>query len=68
MIQLIQVVVFMYHSSVEACRIVHQFMDRLANLYRPVKFTKILSTEADERFDNIALPAILAYQGGGSSA
>jgi hypothetical protein len=59
------VVIHLYQNSIEACRQVNEALQVLAQKYLPVKFAKIVSTEADEKFDPVAIPALLVYEGGG---
>ncbi|KAJ3299702.1 hypothetical protein HK104_007630 [Borealophlyctis nickersoniae] len=58
------VLVHLYKSQIEACRLVNTFLDALAKKYLSMKFLRIVSAKADPNFDDIALPALLAYKGG----
>ncbi|KAJ3062277.1 hypothetical protein HDU98_001827 [Podochytrium sp. JEL0797] len=58
------VIMHLYQSDVEACRLVNSYLSALAPQHQHVKMVKIISTQADPTFDNIALPALLIYKGG----
>ncbi|KAJ3020652.1 hypothetical protein HKX48_000446 [Thoreauomyces humboldtii] len=59
------VVVHLYQPSNQACRIVNGLLDVIASTSRrTVKFCRIESHIADETFDRIALPALIAYREG----
>ncbi|TPX33852.1 hypothetical protein SmJEL517_g03393 [Synchytrium microbalum] len=60
----VTVVIHLYQSEVEACRTTNVYLTRMAQKYGMVKFCKIVSTRADENFDQVALPALLVYRGG----
>ncbi|EGF83372.1 hypothetical protein BATDEDRAFT_85877 [Batrachochytrium dendrobatidis JAM81] len=61
---LVTVVIHLYKSTHDACRQVNTFLDHLATSYPTIKFAKIVSTVADESFDDVALPALLVYRAG----
>ncbi|KAI8900581.1 thioredoxin-like protein [Globomyces pollinis-pini] len=60
----VKVVIHLYERNVEPCRLVNSYLGKLATIYKSTKFCRIISTTADESFDQVALPAILVYQGG----
>ncbi|TPX40409.1 hypothetical protein SeLEV6574_g06622 [Synchytrium endobioticum] len=60
----VTVVIHLYQSAVEACRLTNTYLTQLAKKYGLVKFCRIVSTTADENFDLVALPALLVYRGG----
>ncbi|KAJ3193582.1 Phosducin-like protein 3 [Irineochytrium annulatum] len=60
----VDVLVHLYQPSHDACRLVNAFMSVLAPRYPGTRFVRIVSTEADETFDEVALPAVLHYRDG----
>jgi len=58
------VVIHLYQDYIPACRKVNKYMFSLAQKYRRVKFVKIVSSEADINYDDIALPTLLVYKAG----
>ncbi|KAI8585688.1 thioredoxin-like protein [Geranomyces variabilis] len=58
------VIIHLYDNRIESCRLVDTLLVQLA-LRRPaVKFCRIEAGVADETFDRIALPALIAYRAG----
>jgi hypothetical protein len=60
----VAVVVHLYENTNQASRLVNDLLVPLALRYPQTKFCKIVASHADATFDQIALPAILVYQGG----
>ncbi|KND00696.1 uncharacterized protein SPPG_03817 [Spizellomyces punctatus DAOM BR117] len=60
----VTVLIHLYQPRIEACRTANTLMDLLAQRHSHTKFCRILSHVADEGFDQVALPAMLAYVGG----
>ncbi|KAI8815214.1 thioredoxin-like protein, partial [Cladochytrium replicatum] len=60
----VKVLIHLYQPQIEACRQTNYFLSHLARKYPTIKFLKIVSTKADAKFDNVALPALLVYRGG----
>jgi len=58
------VVIHLYQDYIPACVKINKCLSSLAMKHTHVKFGKILSTEAETNYDDIALPTILVYQGG----
>ena len=60
----VYVIVHLYESYNEASRLVNEFLSQLAPKYPFTKFVRIVASQADDRFDEIALPTLLIYRGG----
>ncbi|KXS20170.1 hypothetical protein M427DRAFT_142949 [Gonapodya prolifera JEL478] len=60
----VTVVVHLFQRTHPLCVKVNSHLDKLAVKYARTKFLRIVSTDADPDFDEIALPAILAYRDG----
>ncbi|TPX55380.1 hypothetical protein PhCBS80983_g05364 [Powellomyces hirtus] len=64
----VTVIIHLYQPNMQQCRLVNTLLDRIAARYPSVKFCRILSHVADESFDQIALPALIAYRNGDTIA
>jgi len=58
------VVVHLYQDFVPACTNLNKCLQQLAIKYPYTKFLKIISTDAQDSYDEVALPTLLIYQGG----
>jgi hypothetical protein len=60
----VAIVVHLYEEFVPGCRVTNKLLEPLARKHPHVKFLRIRSTEANEDFDHVALPALLIYMDG----
>ncbi|KAJ3340018.1 Phosducin-like protein 2 [Gonapodya sp. JEL0774] len=60
----VTVVIHLYQRNHPLCITLNSHLDKLATKYPRVKFLRIISTDADPDFDDVALPAILGYRNG----
>eukprot|EP01098_Paradermamoeba_levis_P007929 TRINITY_DN3304_c0_g7_i1.p1 TRINITY_DN3304_c0_g7~~TRINITY_DN3304_c0_g7_i1.p1 ORF type:complete len:289 (-),score=93.22 TRINITY_DN3304_c0_g7_i1:133-999(-) len=58
------VIIHLFENHIPPCKVLNQALQTLARKYYNTKFLKIISSEANKNFDEIALPALLVYQGG----
>ncbi|KAJ3176720.1 hypothetical protein HDU87_004859 [Geranomyces variabilis] len=58
------VIIHLYDHRIEPCRLVDALLVQLASRRPAVKFCRIEAGVADETFDRIALPALIAYRAG----
>jgi len=60
----VPVIIHLYQDHILECVRINEMLDRLGQKYIHAKFLRIIATEADENYDDVALPTILAYQNG----
>lgn len=58
------VLIHLYQPSNKACIRLRQVLHDMAKVYPTIKFGEMLSTHAELSFDDLALPALLAYKSG----
>jgi len=58
------VVVHLYKNEFKDCVKLNLILQNLAIKYPFVKFLKIISTEANPKYDDVGLPSLLVYRGG----
>jgi hypothetical protein len=56
------IVIHLYQTHLRACTRMNECIKNLSERYFNVKFAKMISTEAKQHFDEIALPALLVYK------
>ncbi|KAL7534975.1 hypothetical protein ACHAXR_006185 [Thalassiosira sp. AJA248-18] len=57
-------IVHLYESSIQQCRMLHSSLERVAQCMDYAKFVQVNALEANPNLDTICLPALLIYQGG----
>ncbi|KAJ3151406.1 hypothetical protein HDU86_006106 [Geranomyces michiganensis] len=62
------VIIHLYDHRIEPCRLVDALLTQLASRRPAVKFCRIEAGVADETFDRIALPTLIAYRAGDTVA
>lgn len=50
------------------CRLLNRWLELLARKYIHARFARIVATEADDKYDDVALPTLLVYVGGSLAA
>eukprot|EP00029_Vermamoeba_vermiformis_P000987 TRINITY_DN11153_c0_g1_i1.p1 TRINITY_DN11153_c0_g1~~TRINITY_DN11153_c0_g1_i1.p1 ORF type:complete len:286 (+),score=63.95 TRINITY_DN11153_c0_g1_i1:178-1035(+) len=56
------IIIHLYQTHLRACTRMNECLKNLSERYFNVKFSKMISTEAKQHFDEIALPALLVYK------
>jgi len=58
------IIIHLYQDYIPSCVKLNKCLQQLAQQYIHSKFVKIISTEADGNYDDIALPTLLIYKAG----